>query len=512
MLFLAVIGFASYRTTSRLVATAGWVSHTHRVLENLEGALANMTVAESRVRSYIIAGAERYHEPFAADRKLATDSFRKARELTADNPAQQRRLDVLEPLVEERFTALQEVIDRHKDTPAQVERGTYLMDRIRQLVGVMSAEEYRLLGQRDQEAKASAQATTSVIVYGVPLAFVLVALIGLLIQRSIIGPLAQFKQFVGGIGEGDLTRHSTVRSGDELGDLAEGLNQMVTGLKHVAAQTRSASENLNSATVEILASAKQQSASTGEQAAAVRQTTITMEEISQSALQISERAKQVAAAAESTSLASRSGVEAVLDTNRTMEAIREQAEAVAENVVTLSERTQAVGEIVATVNDIAEQSHLLALNAAIQAAAAGEHGRSFSVVAGEIKNLADQSKAATVQVRSILGEIQKGIHNSVMLTEEAMKRVESGKRQADVAATAIGEMGDSIQQSVQAFQQIVAGTNQQQIGLQQVMQAVKDIGNASQQTASSTRQLEQAAANLAALGGQLRNSVERYRT
>src|SRR5207244_4424776 len=162
---------------------------------------------------------------------------------------------------------------------------------------------------------------------------------------------------------------------------------------------------------------------------------------------------------------------AVQKTNLTMESIREQAEAVADNVVALSEKTQRVGEIIATVNDIAEQSHLLALNAAIEAAAAGEHGRSFSVVAGEIKNLARQSKDATVQVKSILGAIQKGINSSVMLTEEAVKRVDLGKQQADLAASTIREMTTGIQQSLQAFQQIMAGTNQQQIGFEHVMRA-----------------------------------------
>ena len=155
-----------------------------------------------------------------------------------------------------------------------------------------------------------------------------------------------------------------------------------------------------------------------------------------------------------------------------------------------------VGDILATVNDIAEQSHLLALNAAIEAAAAGEHGRSFSVVAGEIKNLADQSKAATVQVKTILGDIQKEINTSVMLTEEAVKRVDLGKHQADVAASAIRNMAANIDQSVQAFQQIVAGTNQQQIGFENVMQAMKDLSRGSEQAATSTRQTEKAAANL----------------
>jgi len=308
-----------------------------------------------------------------------------------------------------------------------------------------------------------------------------------------------------------LTQQAKASSGDELGWLAGSLNQMVNGLKDVAAQTRLATADLNSAAVEILASTQQQAAGTGEQAAAIQQTTTTMEEVRQSGVQISDRAKQVAASSEATSAASRAGLQAVESTAKTMENIREQAEAVAENVVSLSEKTQAIGEIISTVNDLSEQSHLLALNAAIEAAAAGEHGRSFSVIAGELKNLADQSREATVQVRSILGDIQKGINTSVMLTEEAVKRVDKGKEQADVADGAIREMTGNIQQSVQAFQQILAGSNQQQIGFTQVMQAVRDIGQASQQSAVSTSQLEKAALNLTALSQQLQKAVERYR-
>jgi methyl-accepting chemotaxis protein len=133
------------------------------------------------------------------------------------------------------------------------------------------------------------------------------------------------------------------------------------------------------------------------------------------------------------------------------------------------------------------------------------------VVASEIKNLADQSKSATVQVKTILGDIQKEINTSVMLTEEAVKRVDLGKQQADMAASAIRNMAANIGQSVQAFQQIVAGSNQQLIGFENVMQAMKDLSRGSEQATSTTRQTEKAAANLTALGAQLRTVTEGYR-
>ncbi|HEX4346258.1 MAG TPA: methyl-accepting chemotaxis protein, partial [Vicinamibacterales bacterium] len=236
-----------------------------------------------------------------------------------------------------------------------------------------------------------------------------------------------------GISDGNLRQEKiAIRTSDELGQLGHIFNTMLIGLRDNVSQTRQAAESLNTAVVEIVASVKEQAAGTAEQAAAVQETTATMEEISQSGRQIADRSRQVASAAEATSTATAQGLDAAQAGSRVMQAIQEQAETVAENIVTLSEKTQAVGEIIASVTDIAEQSNLLALNAAIEAAAAGEHGRTFAVVANEIKNLADQAKGATSKVRSILGDIQKGINTSVMLTEEVVKRVDSGKRQSDV--------------------------------------------------------------------------------
>jgi methyl-accepting chemotaxis protein len=314
------------------------------------------------------------------------------------------------------------------------------------------------------------------------------------------------------ISTGDLTGDNLLlKSTDELGELAGGFNVMLGNLKDLTKQILAVTESVNSATTQIASSTKQQASSTKEQAATVQQITTTMKELSQSGAQIVEKAKEVAAAAETVSETSRSGIDAVLGTNRTMDAIREQVEEVAENIVALSEKTQAVGEIIATVNDIAEQSNLLALNASIEAASAGDDGNRFSVVASEMKSLADQAKECTVQVRGILGEIQKGINSAVMLTEEAVKRVDAGKQQADVSERTIRDMVTTTQASVEAYQQIIGATNQQQVGYEQVSKGMQDIDLAARQTATSTAQLEQALSSLSAMSHQLRAAVTTYR-
>jgi methyl-accepting chemotaxis protein len=519
LVMIALIGATTFRGTTKLIDAAGWSQHTSIVLANLEDLLSGVKDAETGQRGYLLTGDEHYLEPYTQAKAPVDNDVEEVRKLTSDNPNQQRRIGALEPLIAAKFSELQETIDLVRDKDKGLEaalkvvrtdRGKQIMDGIRKVVADMEDEERGLLKKRTEEAQLTAENAKSTILIGSLVSFVLLSAVGFFITRSITRPLRQFMLFVELVGKGDLTKKAANSTSDELGQLGHTLNQMVDGLKDVANQTRTAAENLNSASAEMMASTQQQAGSTSQQARAVQETTATVDEISQAGTQISEKARKVATTAEATASTSVAGLQAVQDTNRTMESIREQAEAVAENVVTLSEKTQAVGEIIATVNDIAEQSNLLALNAAIEAAAAGEQGRSFSVVANEIKNLADQAKQATIQVRSILGEIQKGINSSVMLTEEAVKRVDSGKQQAEVTEKTIRQMSDGIQESIHAFQQIVASTNQQQIGLEQVSQAMKNIRQATEQTASGTTQLEKATVNINALGQQLRKAVERY--
>src|SRR5262249_10838453 len=151
-----------------------------------------------------------------------------------------------------------------------------------------------------------------------------------------------------------------------------------------------------------------------EQAAAVAQTVTTVEQVTQTANQAAQRAKEVGDTIKRT-------LEVGLTGRRTAEAsvsalnqLKGRVESTAADILRLAEQAQAIGEIIASVNDIAEQTNILALNAAIEASRAGEQGKGFAVVAAEVKALADQSKKATTQVRQILGEIQRATHTAVL--------------------------------------------------------------------------------------------------
>lgn len=268
----------------------------------------------------------------------------------------------------------------------------------------------------------------------------------------------------------------------------------------ISRQLRESVGQLSSASAQVLATTTQIAAAANETATAVSETTATMEEVKQTAEVTSQKARYVSESAQKAMQTSQSGCNAVEETIQGMRMIQEQMEAIAETVVRLSEQGQAIGEIIATVNDLSEQSNLLAVNAAIEAAKAGEQGKGFAVVAQEVRSLAEQSKQATTQVRMILGDIQKATGSAVLATEQGSKAVSLGVAQATETGDTIQRLTDNMSKAAQAAAQISASSQQQMVGMDQVALAMENIKRASTENMSGTKQAETAAHNLHELG------------
>lgn len=264
-------------------------------------------------------------------------------------------------------------------------------------------------------------------------------------------------------------------------------------------------------TSDILAATGQVASGSAETVTAVSQTTATVEEAKQTAQLSAEKAKLVAESAQKTVEISRGGKKSVDESVEAMRRIQEQMGSIAESIVRLSEQNQAIGEIIATVNDLAEQSNLLAVNAAIEAARAGEQGKGFAVVAQEVKSLASQSKQATAQVRAILGDVQKATGEAVMATEQANRAVDVGVKLSAEVGESIRVLSESIAEASRAATQIAVSAQQQLIGMDQAVMAIQSIRQASAQNMSGTRQAEAVAQKLHDLGSKLKELVNQYR-
>jgi methyl-accepting chemotaxis protein len=273
--------------------------------------------------------------------------------------------------------------------------------------------------------------------------------------------------------------------------------------RSITRQLRETINQLSSSSSEILATTTQVASGAAETASAVSETTATVEEVKQTAGVSSQKAKYVSESAQKVAQVSQSGRKSVDSAIQGMQRVQEQMESIAGSIVRLSEQSQAIGEIIASVNDLAEQSNLLAVNAAIEAAKAGEQGKGFAVVAQEIKSLAEQSRQATTQVRGILGDIQKATGAAVLATEQGNKAVEGGMKQSTEAGESIRVLAESVAEAAQAAIQIAASSQQQMVGMDQVAAAMENIKQASVQNVSGTRQAEVAAQSLHELGQKL---------
>jgi methyl-accepting chemotaxis protein len=362
-----------------------------------------------------------------------------------------------------------------------------------------------------QHEKASAVNITLGMIVTLIVGLILVNLIAYFLIKKILSSLRKVIGIANQLSRGDASIEITDIAKDETGQLMESLQRMLLTLRKVIHEIQQEVSTLSSSSEEIMNSVTHVSATTAETAAAVTETTTTVEELKQTAHMSSDKAQDVLNASDEAFDIAKSSQTVLNATIEDMKIIQDRMKIITDSIGKLNERTLAIGKIIDTVNDLAEQSNLLAVNAAIEASKAGEQGKGFNVVAQEIRALAVQSKTATFQVRSILDDIQNASSSVVMATEHGSKAVNMGVDRSYQTNEAMKTLTESIGRVAQNAKQISISSQQQMIGIDQVNTAMSNINEAVNQHVQHMGQIDDAIKSLHNVGGSLKNVSDQYK-
>jgi methyl-accepting chemotaxis protein len=466
-LTLLVIAVISYRNTYDLIENDSWVAHTYQVRTDLADLVSLLKDAETGQRGYLITGDDSYLAPYQSALGSLKATLDDVRKLTSDNPDQQRRLTALSPVIEAKLTELKQTIDLRRteglDAATKVvvtNAGKTYMDQARALVAEADQDEKDLLKLRSEEARASADTTMRVILWGGLIGTLAVAAIGWWISSSL------------------------------------------------SRQIGSAVGMVQSSSTELQAAANQQASGAKEQAAAMTEISTTITELLATSRQIAESAQRVAQNAEQTANAARSGHGTVDMTHESITGIRRQVDQIVSHMLELGKKSQEVGAVLDIVSELAEQTNILAINATIEAAGAGEAGKRFAVVADEIRKLADRVGGSTKEVRTLIDDVRSAVNTTVMATETGSKAVDAGSRQFGDVASAFKQISGLVSTATDAAREIELSTKQQSSAVEQVNIAIASVTQASMETETSAGQTLQTVSQMATLSKDLLRIIQ----
>ncbi|MBW8828359.1 MAG: CHASE3 domain-containing protein [Burkholderiales bacterium] len=466
-LLLLGIGIVAYRGIDSLTRTSHLVTHTHNVLEHIAGLLSQIKDAETGQRGFVITGDEAYLEPYHSAIGSTTKLIKELRDLTADNPNQQKRIDTADSLVAAKLAELKRTIDLRRQAGLEPTikvvgggEGKRAMDDLRRVAEQMEHEERELLKQRAEEVEAAAGNSRSTIVFGTAFCLLFVSGAGIVLTRSLTTQIAAAVQHV--------QRSST--------ELQSAANQQATG-------ARESSTSMN-------------------------EITTTISELLATSRQIAESAQRVAGIAEQTVGAARSGDGTVQKANDSIVGIRQQVDLVVNHMLELGKKSQQIGAVLDIVSELAEQTNILAINATIEATGAGDAGKRFSVVADEIRKLADRVAGSTKEIRTLIDDVRGAVNTTVMATETGSKAVDAGSRQFDEVASSFRQIASLVATTTEAAREIELSTKQQTTAVEQVNVAIASTAQATRETEASSGQTFQTASQLAGLSKDLLRLVQ----
>lgn len=324
-------------------------------------------------------------------------------------------------------------------------------------------------------------------------------------------PIQSLVPFLRSIAAGDLSGSFSTTRHDELGMLAKAANDMSAQLRRLITELQQAGLQITHSSTQVLANAEDHASGSVQQAASIAQVTATMEQLTNTAKQIAQSATSVEKIADDSAHAAHAGYASVGEALEAMENIRRRVADISGKTLLLGERSRRISEVLNLIKEIAGEIHLLAVNAAIESAAAGEHGKRFAVVASEVRRLAERTRDSAEEIKSIVGEIQSATHSSVLATEQGVKEVESGVALATGARGSLEQIIQMVDRTTQAIRQITLATQQQQSASEQIVETMREVAVVTSEAAAGMKQSAASVGELNVLADQFKTRIKEFK-
>lgn len=492
------------------------------------------TVDLSAAADFASAWEERYALLQSHVLLVEPEAMRAIEAQLQDNAGVIQRLNGLQeegqrdPMDREQLTRLKRLEEPYRTTEAEVlrlsrvdrdeearsllhERLNPLHDQFRAALRDWVAHNKQQVDQAADEITEAGNTAQATMVTALAVAVLLALVCGYFLLRAIMVPLGRLTAAADLIREGDFSRRAELNRQDEFGVLATAFNRMIEELTALIGQIQRSSIQVSTSVTETAATAKQQQATASEIAATTSEIGATSREISATSRELVRTMEEVSAVAEQTAGMAGEGRSGLARMEEMMRQVAGAAGSINAKLAVLNEKAGNINQVVTTITKVADQTNLLSLNAAIEAEKAGEYGRGFSVVATEIRRLADQTAVATYDIEQMVRDIQSAVSAGVMGMDKFSEEVRRGVGEIQQVGGQLSSIIEQVQGLAPRFETVNEGMQAQAVGAGQISDALAQLGEAVTQTVESLQQSSLAIDELSQVATGLRGSISRFK-